>query len=478
MADESRDSVEPSDQESFSPESKVGLFVLAGLAILMISILMLGDIHFRPQNYLKVVFRNVEGITDKSPVKISGVEIGSVKKVELSDDRAVLVLALRRDIKLYKNARVRIRSTGIIGTKFLALTPGLKDPNVPEEAQRLNSGDTIMGEDALSLDELMERVAKSLDSFTGDGKLGENLNATVANLRNITDSLNVAVGQQRKALINIVQNVEGFSAYAKSVAAHLDDVLSHSKEEIKVAIHNLKETLDKTNTMLDKVQRGEGVLGTLIADKKAGEDVKETVSNLKHTSESAKEVLARFTKVRAFWIVQGRRDFRASVYRGDVGLRLEPRPNKFYEIMGQNLGTSGSTASSSEDFERQNTITALLGRHWGTPYGNFTGALGVIKSRAGVEGRYRPFQDTDIPLANRLEFIAQGSDFGRDAVINSRHFDEPNYAAGARMKVNRWMTAGIQAEDIAETSHLHGVVNVSFEDKDIAYLLGFVSFAR
>jgi len=36
----------------------------------------------------------------------------------------------------------------------------------------------------------------------------------------------------------------------------------------------------------------------------------------------------------------------------------------------------------------------------------------------------------------------------------------------------------LQAEDIAETTNLNGVVNVSFEDKDIAYLLGFVSFAR
>ena len=44
--------------------------------------------------------------------------------------------------------------------------------------------------------------------------------------------------------------------------------------------------------------------------------------------------------------------------------------------------------------------------------------------------------------------------------------------------MNHWVTAGLEAEDIAETTNLNGVVNVSFEDKDIAYLLGFVSFAR
>src|SRR5262249_46038920 len=160
-----------------------------------------------------------------------------------------------------------------------------------------------------------------------------NLNATMENLRHITDSLNAALGQQRQSLINIVKNIEGFSEHAKSVAEHLDDIMKSSKEEVKEAIHNLKETLDKSNTILGNLQKGEGTLGVLLSDKKAGEEIKDTVTNLKQTSESAKEVLARFTKVRAFWVVQGRRDFKVGIDKGDFGLRLEPRPNKFYEIM-------------------------------------------------------------------------------------------------------------------------------------------------
>jgi len=465
---------EPSSNEHLSPESKVGLFVLAGLAVLMVSILMLGDIHFRPQNTFHAMFNNIEGITDKSPVKIFGVEVGSVKTVELEDGRARVTVALRKGVPIYKNAVMRIRSTGIIGSKFIALDPGKLEPGVPEEEQRLHSGDTIIGKDTMSIDELMERVAKSLDEVTGGGKLGSNLNATMENLRHITDALNAAVGRQQQSLIHIVKNVEDFSAHAKAVAEQLDDVLKNSKEEIKAAVHSLKETLDKSNNILGNLQKGNGVLGTLLSDKKAGEDIKESVTNLKQASESAKQVLARFTKVRAFWEIQARRDFKANVDRGDFGLRLEPRPNKFYEIMGQNLRTTGSTRSSSQDYERPNTITALLGEHWGV----LTGAIGVIQSRAGVEARYRPFQDTEAPVLNRLELIGQGFDFGRDAFIGNRHQTNPDYTAGARIKVNPWLTVGAQAEDIAESTDITGLVNVSFEDKDIAYLLGFVSFAR
>jgi phospholipid/cholesterol/gamma-HCH transport system substrate-binding protein len=471
---EQEDNFDPDSNERLSAESKVGLFVLAGLGVLMISILLLGDIHFRPQTQLHVLFKNVEGISDKSPVKIWGVEVGTVKKVELNEGRARLTMNVRKEIKIYKNAKVRIRSTGIIGTKFIALQPGMPEPGIPEDSQRVQSGDTLMGEDVIDLEELVERVAKSFDSFTGGGKLGDNLNATMSNLRSISDSLNAAIGQQRRQVVNIVNNIEGFTAKAKSVANHLDEVLARSKQDIQVAISNLKESLEKMNTILAGVQRGEGVVGALVSNKQSAEDFKQTMTNLKQTSESAKEVMARFTKVRAFWQIQTRRDFRAGTYRGDVGLRLEPRPNKYYEVMGQNLGTSGSTRESPKDFERRNTITALMGRHWGP----VTGAVGVIKSRAGVEGRYRPFQDTEVPVLNRLELLGQGFDFGRDAIIKGRRFDSPNYTAGARFKINPWVTAGVQAEDIAETTNLHGVVNVSFEDKDIAYLLGFVSFSR
>src|ERR1041385_8876449 len=98
---------DPLPPTGLSPESKVGLFVLAGMAVLMISILMLGDIHFRPQNLYHATFNNIEGVTDKSPVKIYGVEVGTVKSVELEDGRARVTVALRKGIPVYRNATMR-----------------------------------------------------------------------------------------------------------------------------------------------------------------------------------------------------------------------------------------------------------------------------------------------------------------------------------------------------------------------------------
>ena len=97
-------------------------------------------------------------------------------------------------------------------------------------------------------------------------------------MRSITDTLNVAIGHQRREMVDIVRNIDAFTLHAKSVAEHLDDVLSSSKEEIKLAIHNLKEALEKTNVLLDGVQQGKGVVGTLFVDKKAGDDMRKRPS--------------------------------------------------------------------------------------------------------------------------------------------------------------------------------------------------------
>jgi phospholipid/cholesterol/gamma-HCH transport system substrate-binding protein len=463
------------EQESrLSPESKVGILVLAGLIVLIVSILMLGEIHFKPQEKYYIRFNNVEGITENSPVKISGVQVGEVSEVKLKGEKGVILFRVARNIPLYRNASARIRSTGIIGTKYIALMPGSPVPGIAPESQLLNSGDTINGVEALSLDDLLEQAANSLESITHGGKLGDNLNATMANLRSITDSLNSALGQQRKSLVNIVKNMEGFSSYAKSASAHLDEILSNSKNDIEVVVHTLRDTLERMNTIIAGVQQGQGAIGALVSNRQAGEDMKQTLENLKATSESAKQVMARFTKVRAFWQVGGRYDFKAQVSRGDVGIELDPRPEKFYLIEGQNLGTKTSFQDKPLDYERQNTVMALLGEHWGP----FTGAVGFIQSRGGVEVRYRPFQDRDVPVLNRLELVGQGFDFGRNDVIKGKQFNLPNYTAGARVRINQYVTAGVQAEDVAETTDYTGTLNLSFEDRDIAYLIGFVTFAR
>src|SRR5438045_3673831 len=101
-------------------ETKVGLFLIATLAAIHTSILFLGKVHLfrRTHNYL-VDFANVEALPPKAAVKVAGVEIGKVDKVELVNGRARVTIDINHGVIVHADAKARIGSTGIIGTRFV-----------------------------------------------------------------------------------------------------------------------------------------------------------------------------------------------------------------------------------------------------------------------------------------------------------------------------------------------------------------------
>ena len=109
----------------------------------------------------------------------------SVKNVELVDDHAPDDdRAFGKTSRSTRTPSCASAPPGIIGTKFIALDPGQPEPRDPrKKTSGCTAATRSLGEDTLSIDELMERVAKSLDDVTGGGKLGDNLNATMENLR-------------------------------------------------------------------------------------------------------------------------------------------------------------------------------------------------------------------------------------------------------------------------------------------------------
>jgi phospholipid/cholesterol/gamma-HCH transport system substrate-binding protein len=71
-------------------------------------------------------FDNVDGIGNGSDVKISGVKIGSVVEqfLDPKDFRATLVLSIKEDVQLPSDSSAKIASEGLLGSKYLAITPG------------------------------------------------------------------------------------------------------------------------------------------------------------------------------------------------------------------------------------------------------------------------------------------------------------------------------------------------------------------
>ena len=105
----------------------VGSFVLVGLAALAWLALKIGGGALVGGDTIPIRarFTNLGGIAPGASVLISGVAVGKVEKVEL-DERfaAIATLRVRKDVKLPADTMAAIRSSGLIGEKHVALTPG------------------------------------------------------------------------------------------------------------------------------------------------------------------------------------------------------------------------------------------------------------------------------------------------------------------------------------------------------------------
>jgi phospholipid/cholesterol/gamma-HCH transport system substrate-binding protein len=440
-------------------ETRVGLFVIGAAILIGVGSFYLGDVHLTKEYDLNVLFDNAGGLPIKGAVKSAGVTVGHIEKIDLQDGRARVTAHIDRKYQVHSDARARVASTGFIGSKFLELNLG--SPSAP----LLQDGDTIEGKPSVSFDDWMERLS---GLFRKDDKYGdpvENIKATLANLRDATGVMRDELKQNRKGFDSILKNT-------RKLVADLREITDSSKENIKAAVLNFKNMTARAEALLKQVQEGKGAVGALVSDEETSKNVKQTVASLKQTAKDAESLLGRIRRVSVYWDYRQRYDFADSRFRPDFGIKIVPRPGKYYSLMVNNIGDPQDRNAPGNDFQYRNTVTIVMGKDLGP----FTLYAGVIRAQGGVGGAFRPFWKNPA-WARRFEFQAEAFNLNRNETVQGVRLDKPVYNAGARVGLLRWLYAGVQMEDMAVRNHVVGNINVQLKDEDIAYLFGLASFA-
>ncbi|MFV0421215.1 outer membrane lipid asymmetry maintenance protein MlaD [Oleidesulfovibrio sp.] len=139
----------------YTRETSVGIFVLIGLLCLGYVTLKLGKMEvFSSEGYtVQARFTSVAGLRVGADVEISGVPVGKVKGIKLDqmDGVAVVDIFLRPDIQLSEDTIASVKTSGLIGDKYLKLSPG-------GAMDLLKDGDEITEtESALDIEELISK---------------------------------------------------------------------------------------------------------------------------------------------------------------------------------------------------------------------------------------------------------------------------------------------------------------------------------
>jgi phospholipid/cholesterol/gamma-HCH transport system substrate-binding protein len=114
--------------KKYSMESVVGIFVVIGLLCVGYMTIKLGKVSLFGDNYypLYADFSSVSGLRGDSSVEIDGIEVGRVAQLSINQEKqmASVELKIRKGIKIYDDAIASVKTSGLIGDKFIKIDPG------------------------------------------------------------------------------------------------------------------------------------------------------------------------------------------------------------------------------------------------------------------------------------------------------------------------------------------------------------------
>lgn len=136
-------------------EIAVGIFVLLGILSVGYLTIRLGKMELLGDGTYAVYahFQSVSGLNAGASVEIAGVQIGQVGSISLSNEEkvAIVKMKIKKEVVLRDDVIASVKTSGLIGDKYIKLSPGGSD-------QTLGPGDTILEtESAIDLEELISK---------------------------------------------------------------------------------------------------------------------------------------------------------------------------------------------------------------------------------------------------------------------------------------------------------------------------------
>jgi phospholipid/cholesterol/gamma-HCH transport system substrate-binding protein len=287
-------------------EWRVGVFVFIGLVILAGLLLQFskGASFFKPTYDLYLKANNVGGLKPGATVLMAGVQIGTVSDIQLNPAGTNVTITLKIYAKfvVHKDALIRIDQSGFLGDFYVAVVPTHNEGGV------WASGDNLDAEEPFSMQEVarsaatflkrVDETTKNLDNAIADVRrlvLNEqtltNLSSTVGNARIASEravvtvnNINSLVETNSEAVASAVSNVVYFSKQINQFAGGLEDVLATNSTELAAAMKNIESSTVVLKNVLDDVQSGKGLAGTVLRNDQLATNVNTIAENLSITT--------------------------------------------------------------------------------------------------------------------------------------------------------------------------------------------------
>ena len=203
---------------------KIGIVVILALVLLLALTFKVNKFSFTKRGYeLKVAFINSSGIEKNAPVRLSGVEAGKVKNLQLvygsGGTHVLLTLWLDETARVRKDSEAFVTTLGLMGEKYVELTAGSAD------SPFLKPNSTIIGREPFDTAKFIEK---------GD-QIADNLSQAITNIRKLTTGVNEVIVVHREDLDQVLKNLaessENIKAFTEDIKWHPWKLIRKSKSQ-------------------------------------------------------------------------------------------------------------------------------------------------------------------------------------------------------------------------------------------------------
>ena len=313
--------------KSIATETKVGIFVVLGIIVLTFFTVRVGRIAVREVGYR--VYTNVEsaaGLDKNSPVRIAGVEVGKVEDIVLDGSKARVTLHLPMNVKLPTESKVFVKSSGLLGEKYIEIVPGPGPELIKANGQVEEGGPSVDVDRVLTqlssiggdIKSVSQSLSRTLGGEQGERSIQEMVTGAreaVANLQNITETIDKGEGtlgklvrdetlyrETQETVVNLNHVVKSIEQGEGTLGKLAKDEALY--EQTKEMMEEAKNTFASLNQMAQKIENGEGTLGKLVNDDTLYTETKETLANLNKVSkqiESGEGTIGKLVKDEALY---------------------------------------------------------------------------------------------------------------------------------------------------------------------------------
>ncbi|HLJ39938.1 MAG TPA: MlaD family protein [Candidatus Acidoferrales bacterium] len=296
-------------------ELRVGLFVLAGLALLAVAIFYVTGVNWGPKYSLKTYLPEVSDLQKGAPVSLDGVTVGSVQNLKLNPHPTDRMHNIEIDMRIDKRYQDLIRTdsqaslvtSGLLGNRYVTVSRGLQGSVVQNQG-------TIPGKAGNDMQEIVERgveLEANLGQLTqqvgdiigavrkGQGTIGKfiydpsmynHMNATVAKAESLVNGVQSGQGSIGKLVVSdeLYNKVDATMGHAETIFSDIQAQKGTlGKLVYDPAVYDqTKQFLANSNALLAGVRDGKGTLGKLVTDDSV-------FTNLRDASASVRDVTGK-----------------------------------------------------------------------------------------------------------------------------------------------------------------------------------------